>query len=45
MSGPALIPITQALALLRFPEETMSSHTSRQSAGSLLLLVVDPGKP
>lgn len=43
--GPALTTVTQVLLLLKFPDDAMFPHTSRQSARNILLLVIYPEKP
>lgn len=37
-SGPALAPVTQALLLLRFPDEAVLPHSSSPCAGNMPLL-------
>lgn len=44
-SDPPLSPVTRILVLLRSLDDAMLPHTSGQFAGSMFLLVVDPGKP
>lgn len=40
-----IYPVTRILVLLRSLDDAMLPHTSGQFAGSMFLLVVDPGKP
>lgn len=43
--GPVSATVTQALLLLKFPDDAMFPHTSGQSARNILLLVVYPENP